>query len=180
MRDALIARFNFFLRARFFYCSLSIWLGLLILVNPVSSFETIGFESRPNFTTTEVTLTDDNGNTHLFFVEIASSPKEHLFGLMYSSPLPPGRGMLFLFNRLEKRKFWMKNTPISLDILFFDDRGRVVNIHQNTKPLSLRHYESERPSQFVLELGGGEVSRLGITNNFRLRLPILEQINERN
>ena len=69
--------------------------------------------------------------------------------------IPLGTGMLFIWEEEAYRNFWMKNTPLSLDILFFDGNGNFLNVAENTEPFSLKNIQSSKPSQYVLELVAG-------------------------
>ena len=95
-----------------------------------------------------------------FDVRLATTPTQQAYGLMFSPPLAAGTGMLFIFGKDAPRSFWMKNTPISLDILFFASDGRLVGIIANTEPFSLTARKSQKAAQYVLEIGGGEAARL--------------------
>ena len=99
-----------------------------------------------------------------FTVEIADDDAERNRGLMFRDRLEPGHGMIFLWDREEPRAFWMKNTRIPLDILYFDGQRKLVSVAANTPPCSLGdrcpNYPSEGPAQYVLELNAGEAERL--------------------
>jgi uncharacterized protein len=71
---------------------------------------------------------------------------------MDRTTLPLDEGMLFVFNPPEQARFWMKNTPLSLDILFIDERGTVVITYSKTTPYSLKILESEYPVKWVFEI----------------------------
>jgi len=71
---------------------------------------------------------------HRFTVEIARTDPERERGLMYRTHMPADHGMLFVFSDAQLRYFWMKNTLIPLDIIFFDAHKRLVNISANTPP----------------------------------------------
>lgn len=100
---------------------------------------------------------------HDFTVELAQSPEQRALGLMYRQELAEDHGMLFIYPRSNEASMWMKNTYISLDMLFIDARGRVVKIAERTEPRSLRAISSGRPVRAVLELKGGTAERLGLT-----------------
>ena len=85
--------------------------------------------------------------------------------------------MLFIFGKGAPRSFWMKNTPISLDMLFFASDGRLVGIIANTEPFSLAARKSQKAAQYVLEIGGGEAARLGLGSLTRLHLPVSAAVN---
>ena len=110
----------------------------------------------------------------LITVEIADTPKSRMKGLMGRQDLPNDTGMIFVWDNEKFRHFWMKNTPLSLDIIFFDENGLFINAILNTKPFSLERLSSEKPSQFVLELIAGSVLNYKITNNSRLIATFIE------
>lgn len=101
-----------------------------------------------------------------FVVEIADTHESRSRGLMYREQMPADVGMLFLFERQEPQAFWMKNTKIPLDILYFDRDFRLVGWSLNTPPCSLGdrcpNYPSGAPAQYVLELNAGTSARLGV------------------
>jgi len=112
-----------------------------------------------------------------FDVTLATTPAQQAYGLMFSPPLATRTGMLFIFAKEGSRSFWMKNTPISLDMLFFASDGKLVNIIANTEPFSLTALKSQKAAQYVLEIGGGEAARLGLGLLTRLQLPVEEVSN---
>jgi uncharacterized membrane protein (UPF0127 family) len=73
---------------------------------------------------------------HVFSVEVMRTPEEKAKGLMYRRELPEGRGMLFDFSPEQPVSMWMKNTYISLDMIFINADGRIARIAENTKPES--------------------------------------------
>jgi len=109
---------------------------------------------------------------HVFTVEIADTEQARERGLMFRKELPPGRGMLFDFHRERQVGFWMKNTLISLDMIFIDGRGRIVSIAQDAKPMSEDVIMSGGQVRAVLEVDGGTARRLGIAPGDRVYNPI--------
>jgi uncharacterized membrane protein (UPF0127 family) len=108
-----------------------------------------------------------------FTVEIAETPDQHALGLMFRDELPDDHGMLFIFGREAPRSFWMKNTRISLDIMYFDADLVLVSMSENTPPCRVRAcpaYPSLGPAQYVLELNAGKASELGVQRGDRLEL----------
>jgi hypothetical protein len=103
-----------------------------------------------------------------FHVEVARSEPEREKGLMFRDHLAPDAGMIFLFDRPSVQAFWMKNTLIPLDMIFIDADRWVVGIVANAEPLTLTTRTVGVPSQYVLEIGGGLASRLGIRNGARV------------
>jgi hypothetical protein len=94
--------------------------------------------------------------------EIADTAEKRRLGLMYRRRLEDGKGMLFLFPREERLVFWMKNTPLSLDIVFINARRRIVHIAERATPYSERRLGSKEPARYVLEVPGGFCQRWGI------------------
>ena len=95
-------------------------------------------------------------------IEIVDKDHEIESGLMYRKSMPENAGMLFIFDRMEPRSFWMKNTIIPLDIIFIDDFYQIVTIQANTVPQSERSIPSNKPAQYVLEVNGGYCQKNGI------------------
>lgn len=99
---------------------------------------------------------------HAFTVELANDPEEITTGLMERTELAPDAGMLFDFGVPREANMWMKNTLISLDMLFLDSDGKVLAIARETVPGSLRRINPGVPVKGVLELAGGRADELGI------------------
>ena len=99
-----------------------------------------------------------------FAVEIADDDTERARGLMFRDELAAGTGMLFIHDAEEPQAYWMKNTRIPLDILYFDDARKLVTQQRNVPPCSggdrCPSYPSDRPARYVLELNAGEAERL--------------------
>jgi uncharacterized membrane protein (UPF0127 family) len=106
-----------------------------------------------------------------FVVEIADDPRERARGLMFRETLGDGEGMLFLWEAAAPRAFWMKNTPLSLDLIFLDARGRVINVIARAEPHSRASLPSAGPALAVLEIRGGLAARYGIGEDAVARHP---------
>jgi uncharacterized membrane protein (UPF0127 family) len=104
-------------------------------------------------------------------VEIADDPDEHRRGLMWRESLAPGHGMLFVFPDQSPRTFWMKNTALSLDIIFLDTAGKIVAIAEQTAPYSQRPISSRVPARYVLEVEAGFCRRHGLARGDKVHLP---------
>lgn len=102
------------------------------------------------------------GQTRAFTVEVAASSPQQAKGLMFRTELADDKGMIFPFADTRVASFWMKNTPIPLDIIFIRPDGKIENIAENTIPYSLDPVESSAPVAAVLELRGGLTGELGI------------------
>ena len=132
----------------------------------------------PDYAATKIQLLPaPDRHSITFDVRLATTPAQQAHGLMFSPPLTARTGMLFIFAKEGPRSFWMKNTPISLDMLFFASDGRLVSIIGNTKPFSLKALKSQKAAQYVLEIGGGEAARLGLGLQTRLHLPFAAAVN---
>ena len=110
-----------------------------------------------------------------FQVEMASTPAQRNRGLMFRDELAADRGMLFDFQQTQPVTMWMRNTLISLDMLFVREDGRISRIVAETEPLSDRTIGSGGPVRAVLELRGGRAAELGIRPGDRLVHPMFEQ-----
>ena len=132
----------------------------------------------PNYAATKIQLLPaPDRHSITFDVRLATTPAQQAHGLMFSPPLAARTGMLFIFGKDAPRSFWMKNTPISLDMLFFASDGRLVGKIANTEPFSLTAHKSQKAAQYVLEIGGGEAARLGLGPLTRLHLPVAAAVN---
>lgn len=100
--------------------------------------------------------------THDFIVEVAGSPAEQARGLMFRTELAADKGMIFPFPEDRLASFWMKNTVISLDIIFVRRDGTIESIAANTIPYSLASVGSNEPVAAVLEIAAGRAAELGI------------------
>jgi uncharacterized protein len=97
-----------------------------------------------------------------FDVYLATSREQQIRGLMHVRRMPPFTGMLFGYAEPNVRSMWMKNTYISLDILFIRENGTISNIEAGTEPLSLNSISSTEPVTYVLELNAGVTAKLHI------------------
>lgn len=116
-----------------------------------------------------IDLVVERGTTKLpFKVELAASPEAQSKGLMFRTELGDNEGMLFPSAVPEPRSFWMKNTPLSLDIIFVGADGRITNVEDNTVPYSLDPVQSSGFAIAVLELRAGRARELGIVAGDRV------------
>lgn len=101
-----------------------------------------------------------------FVVEVADDPAERERGLMFRDDLAPDHGMIFIHDEEAPQAYWMKNTKIPLDILYFDHMRKLVSAQQRVPPCSLGDrcppFASEGPALYVLELNAGVAESLGV------------------
>ena len=112
--------------------------------------------------------------THRFTVWIAADERSRQQGLMFVRALPPDRGMLFFFDRPQEAAFWMKDTYLSLDLVFIEPTGRVATIARGARPFSLDPIASDGPVIAVLELLSGTASRIRLAPGDRILHPDFE------
>lgn len=124
----------------------------------------------PELLRTEIQVITASGR-HEFKVWIADNEESREHGLMYVKSLPANHGMLFLFERPRFASFWMKNTYLSLDLVFIDRDGVVVNVAHDAEPLSLATIESDGPVKGVLELVAGTAAKIGLSTGARVLHP---------
>lgn len=116
----------------------------------------------PDFARGEIALTPPELDSLSFNVEFAATPEERKFGLMYRTTLKPRTGMIFIYTTDAVRHFWMKNTPLSLDILFFSKDKILVHSVLATTPFSEDVISSVVPTRYVLEVETGLAARYGL------------------
>lgn len=104
-------------------------------------------------------------------VEFALTPASQARGLMWRDELPADHGMLFVFSDSRPRSFWMKNTPLPLDIIYIGEDARIVSIAARTTPYSTRSIPSSGPAKYVLEVNGGFCEEHGVTAGSQVVLP---------
>ena len=111
-------------------------------------------------------------------VEVVDTPDTRARGLMYRRDLPADGGMLFVFPSEAEQQFWMKSTPLPLDMVFIGKELRIVGIVANTRPFTATPQGVGTPSQYVLEVHAGFCAGHGIATGDRvefLRVPATEQ-----
>jgi uncharacterized membrane protein (UPF0127 family) len=108
----------------------------------------------------------------VFSVEMATTEEEKTTGLMYRKELPDGKGMLFDFTPAQEVSMWMKNTFISLDMIFIRADGRILRIAESTEPQSTRIISSGGPAKGVLEVIAGTARKYGIAPGDRVAHPL--------
>jgi len=121
----------------------------------------------------QVTITTVGGRELTFQVEVADTPAKRELGLQYRRDLEVDRGMIFLFPAESEHSFWMKNTPIPLDMIFISKDLKIVGIVEQAVPFSTDSRSVPGASQFVLEINGGLSKRYGIKAGDSVRFQAL-------
>jgi hypothetical protein len=129
-----------------------------------------GFGARAaTFQTLEIAT---KSGVKVFSVEMATTEEEKTTGLMYRKELADGKGMLFDFTPEQQVSMWMKNTYISLDMIFIRADGRILRIAENTEPMSTRIIPSGGLAKGVLEVVAGTAQKYGIQPGDRVAHPL--------
>lgn len=109
---------------------------------------------------------------HVFEVDVVNTNEERAKGLMFRREVPEGYGMLFDFEREQPVAMWMKNTYVSLDMMFIGGNGRIVRIAENTEPLSERTIFAGGAVRAVLEVVAGTARKYGIAAGDKVAHPM--------
>ena len=147
-------------------------LALWALVLPVTP--SVAAEAGETFHWDQLTIATGSGQSRAFRVEVAETPRQRVQGLQLRHSLESGDGMLFDFEVVQPVAMWMKNTFVSLDMLFIAADGRILNIARGTTPLSLATIPSTGPVRGVLEIRAGTADRLGIKAGDMVQYPIFQ------
>ena len=110
---------------------------------------------------------------HRFVVELAQDEASRERGLMYREHMDANHGMLFVFEQEMPQAFWMKNTKIPLDMLFFDHAGKLVSVQEHVPPCvadPCSVYPSKGPASYVLELNSGMAAKIGVKQGDSLEI----------
>lgn len=101
-------------------------------------------------------------------IEFAENDYEHQTGLMYRESMEEDQGMLFIYNSERIRNFYMKNTYIPLDIIYYRADSTLVSIQKNATPRDETSLPSEGPAQYILEINGGLSDTWGLEKDDRI------------
>lgn len=111
---------------------------------------------------------------HRYSIEIADDNAERARGLMFRDELAADHGMLFIHDDEEPLAYWMKNTHIPLDILYFDHALKLVGEQRNVPPCTAGNacpsYPSNAPALYVLELNAGQAEKIGLKKGDALKV----------
>lgn len=111
----------------------------------------------------ELVFADSTGNAKIKIdIEIADTDYDRQLGLMFRTEMSNKEGMLFIFPQQQMQSFWMRNTNLSLDIIFVNENKKIVTIHKSTTPVSDQSYPSTEPAKFVVEVIAGFTDRNNI------------------
>ena len=149
------------------------WFIFLILILVIACKQPPPSNNQVFFKTdTTLQIIKLNKETLEFDVELATDDYSKERGLMYRYKLEENQGMFFVFNYMEIRTFWMKNTYISLDMIFIDEFYNIVDIHENAFPLSEETILSKVPAKYVFEIKGGLCKRMNIQIGDKIQITL--------
>ena len=109
-------------------------------------------------------------NSQVFEVDIADTITLREKGLMFRKKLNSNRGMLFIFPTEKNVEIWMKNTLLSLDIIFISKERLIVGLVKKALPLSSKIYSITKKSKYVLEVNGGIIDRYNINLGDKIKI----------
>ena len=95
-------------------------------------------------------------------IELSATDSSRMMGLMWRKSMEENRGMLFIFEDVDLHSFWMKNTIMSLDIIFITEKLEIINIHKKAKPYSTDALPSLKPAKYVVEVIAGYTDKFDI------------------
>jgi len=164
----------------------AIWivgLGLAAFIIPsvVGSFGTFNENTKPSVQQPKkpyeppfrmdgtVWAVNNTDTVAIFRTEYAQTAESIEIGMMYRRNVAPDMAMLFFMpNGEQPRSFWMKNTLVSLDIIYLNADGVIVSMQENAQPLSTQSLPSTAPAAYVLEILGGTAASAGLENGTKV------------
>jgi uncharacterized membrane protein (UPF0127 family) len=138
---------------------------------PVTSSAGSALRPLSAFPRERIAVETPSARRHLFDAWRADTPETRAQGLMFVDRLRPSQAMIFVYSTPQIVSMWMKNTLIPLDMLFVDERGCVVKLHERAKPGALGTIAADVPVVLVVELAGGTAATLGLTAGDRVVRP---------
>lgn len=166
--DCILLRLKHVFRV-FFFCFISFFVVFLFPEGfKNSASQQIKFKSSDLSIVTKY-------DYYTFKVEIAKTFAERQHGLMGRKVLPHNHGMLFDFGYPQLIRMWMKNTLLTLDMIFIDEKGIIIKVVSNTRPFSLKTITSSKLAQAVLEVNGGTALRLQISEGDKVLHSIFQK-----
>ena len=140
--------------------------------SPSRGNNTVVHEYEPKFTKEGelwITSAETLDTISKIDIEIADNETETQYGMMYRKSMDPNTGMLFIMPVEQPQSFWMKNTYVSLDIIYINSNFEIVSIQKNAKPQNLGSLPSEGPALYVLEVIGGFADEQGLKKGDKIQ-----------
>jgi len=146
----------------------AVLIGLISCSAPAETTSASPTSLEEDFDRSTLIIVSDDGLEHTFDIYLATSAPQQRRGLMFVREMPASTGMLFIYKDTDYHSMWMKNTYISLDLIFAKEDGTISSIIHDAQPLSLTSQASIEPVTYVLELNAGTARRLHIGNKSRI------------
>jgi uncharacterized membrane protein (UPF0127 family) len=153
--------------------------ALLVAVAVLGPLATLAGTSSPllplsAFPRERIAIETRSARRHVFEAWRADTPDARAQGLMFVKSLRPEQAMIFVYEPAQYVGMWMKNTLIPLDMLFVDEVGCVVKVHERARPGDLGSIAANVPVVLVVELAGGTAATLGLAKGDRVVRPDAE------
>lgn len=108
-------------------------------------------------------------------LEIAKTDAQRTLGLMFRKKLDEDRGMIFIFDNEDTRTFWMKNTYISLDIIFVSKNLKINRLYKKLKPYTDNTADKDiekvsGKAKYVIEVNAGMIDKLKLKENQKIKI----------
>ncbi len=146
--------------------------ALLVAIASLFSLSACAEEAAPSGSDIPTLILETQSGRHEFAVEVADTDEARQRGLMFREDLATDAGMLFDFETPRIINMWMRNTPLSLDMIFISASGRVAHIAENTVPFSEAIVSSRYEVLSVLEVNAGTVQRIGLRTGDQVIHPL--------
>jgi len=128
---------------------------------------------RPHYPHSSLTITRADGRVFAFTTEVALTPVQQAYGLMFVQKMDDDQAMIFPYWPAQETAFWMKNTLIPLDMLFVKSDRTIGHIVTNAQPQDLTPIPSQGPVIAVIEIKGGETQKDGFAEGDKVDAPDL-------
>lgn len=148
----------------FFLIFFIVLIAVLLVAETINLEPESEMKTKLRFNSTSACLKES-----CFKISIADSPEEREKGLMFIDKMPEDEGMLFIFEEEDLHRFWMKNTLIPLDIIWFDKSGDITSVKKDAEPCKAEPcpvFVPDKPSLYALEIKSGLTNKLNISNNY--------------
>jgi uncharacterized membrane protein (UPF0127 family) len=133
--------------------------------------ETDGARPLSTFPRERIVVETHSARRHVFEAWRADTLETRAQGLMFVTELRPDQAMIFVYDRPQLVSMWMKNTLLALDMLFVDEAGCIVKLHEQARPGSLATIAADVPVTLVVEVAGGRARELAIGPGDRVTRP---------
>ena len=143
---------------------------IIVAVAVLGAAYYLSMHAESNEEGTKIDLINVNGTVSTVYVDIADTQQAREKGLMYATSLDDDQGMLFIFDVESRESFWMKNTPLPLDMIFVNGGYNIVDINYNATPESEMVFTSRAPCKYVVEVNGGYCKAHGISVGDRIKI----------